>query len=265
MKIKDILEKNNNDLIIALTYLLNTNKNLLFLNKEEALDEKIENELKIINDKINEGYPLQYAIGKWNFYGLDLLVDKRALIPRYETEILVDLIINDNLNKNNKKILDIGTGSGAISLALSKNLKDSKIIGVDISKNAIDLANENKIKLNINNVEFKESDIFSNIEEKFDIIVSNPPYINKEDFEKLDNKLYYEPQNALYGGEDGLYFYKKIIKNAKNFLNKNGKIYLEIGYDQKDSISDLLEEYGYKQIKSYKDFNDFDRIIKACI
>lgn len=263
MKIKDILEKNNNDLIIALTYLLNTNKNLLFLNKEEALDEKIENELKIINDKINEGYPLQYAIGKWNFYGLDLLVDKRALIPRYETEILVDLIINDN--SNNKKILDIGTGSGAISLALSKNLKDSKIIGVDISKNAIDLANENKIKLNINNVEFKESDIFSNIEEKFDIIVSNPPYINKEDFEKLDNKLYYEPQNALYGGEDGLYFYKKIIKNAKNFLNKNGKIYLEIGYDQKDSISDLLEEYGYKQIKSYKDFNDFDRIIKARI
>ena len=263
MKIKDILEKNNNDLIIALTYLLNTNKNLLFLNKEEALDEKIENELKIINDKINEGYPLQYAIGKWNFYGLDLLVDKRALIPRYETEILVDLIINDN--SNNKKILDIGTGSGAISLALSKNLKDSKIIGVDISKKAIDLANENKIKLNINNVEFKESDIFSNIEEKFDIIVSNPPYINKEDFEKLDNKLYYEPQNALYGGEDGLYFYKKIIKNAKNFLNKNGKIYLEIGYDQKDFISNLLEEYGYKQIKSYKDFNDFDRIIKACI
>lgn len=263
MKIKDILEKNNNDLIIALTYLLNTNKNLLFLNKEETLDEKIENELKIINDKINEGYPLQYAIGKWNFYGLDLLVDKRALIPRYETEILVDLIINDN--SNNKKILDIGTGSGAISLALSKNLKDSKIIGVDISKNAIDLANENKIKLNINNVEFKESDIFSNIDEKFDIIVSNPPYINKEDFEKLDKKLYYEPQNALYGGEDGLYFYKKIIKNAKNFLNKNGKIYLEIGYNQKDSISNLLEEYGYKQIKSYKDFNDFDRIIKACI
>ena len=263
MKIKDILEKNNNDLIIALTYLLNTNKNLLFLNKEEALDEKVENELKIINDKINEGYPLQYAIGKWNFYGLDLLVDKRALIPRYETEILVDLIINDN--SNNKKILDIGTGSGAISLALSKNLKDSKIIGVDISKNAIDLANENKIKLNINNVEFKESDIFSNIDEKFDIIVSNPPYINKEDFEKLDKKLYYEPQNALYGGEDGLYFYKKIIKNVRNFLNKNGKIYIEIGYDQKDSISDLLEEYGYKQIKSYKDFNDFDRIIKACI
>ncbi|MDU5823830.1 peptide chain release factor N(5)-glutamine methyltransferase [Anaerococcus vaginalis] len=263
MKIKDILEKNNNDLIIALTYLLNTNKNLLFLNKEETLDEKIENELKIINDKINEGYPLQYAIGKWNFYGLDLLVDKRALIPRYETEILVDLIINDN--SNNKKILDIGTGSGAISLALSKNLKDSKIIGVDISKNAIDLANENKIKLNINNVEFKESDIFSNIDDKFDIIVSNPPYINKKDFEKLDNKLYYEPQNALYGGEDGLYFYKKIIKNAKNFLNKNGKIYLEIGYDQKDSISNLLEEYGYKQIKAYKDFNDFDRIIKACI
>ena len=233
------------------------------LYRDENIDKDIEEKLLKIQDKITKGYPLQYAIGKWNFYGLALLVDKRALIPRYETEILVDLIINDN--SNNKKILDIGTGSGAISLALSKNLKNSKILGVDISKDAIDLANENKIKLNISNVEFKESDIFSNIDEKFDIIVSNPPYINKEDFEKLDNKLYYEPQNALYGGEDGLYFYKKIIKNAKNFLNKNGKIYLEIGYDQKNSISNLLEEYGYKQIKSYKDFNDFDRIIKACI
>lgn len=263
MKIKDILEKDNNDLVIALTYLLNTKKNLLFLNKEKILDKKIEDEILKIQDKINEGYPLQYAIGKWNFYGLDLLVDKRALIPRYETEILVDFIIRDA--NNNIKILDIGTGSGAISLALSKNLKDSNILGVDISKDAIDLANENKIKLNINNVEFKESDIFSNIKEKFDIIVSNPPYINKEDFDNLDKKLYYEPQNALYGGEDGLYFYKEIIKNAKNFLNKNGKIYLEIGYNQKESIINLLKEYGYKNIKAYKDFNDFDRIIKACI
>lgn len=263
MKIKDILEKDNNDLVIALTYLLNTKKNLLFLNKEKILDKKIEDEILKIQDKINKGYPLQYAIGKWNFYGLDLLVDKRALIPRYETEILVDLIIKDA--NNNIKILDIGTGSGAISLALSKNLKDSKILGVDISKDAIDLANENKIKLNINNVEFKESDIFSNIKEKFDIIVSNPPYINKEDFDILDKKLYYEPKNALYGGEDGLYFYKEIIKNAKNFLNKNGKIYLEIGYNQKESIINLLKEYGYKNIKAYKDFNDFDRIIKACI
>ena len=109
-----------------------------------------------------------------------------------------------------------------------ENLKDTKITGVDISKNAIDLANENKIKLNINNVEFKESDIFSNIEEKFDIIVSNPPYINKEDFEKLDNKLYYEPQNALYGGEYGLYFYKKIIKNAK----KERKRYPKEGFNE---------------------------------
>lgn len=263
MKIKDILETENNDLIIALTYLLNTKKNLLFLDREKVLGKNIEDEILKIQDKINKGYPLQYAIGKWNFYGLDLLVDKRALIPRYETEILVDLIIKDE--NNNKKILDIGTGSGAISLALSKNLKDSKILGIDISKDAIDLANENKIKLNINNVNFIESDIFSNIKEKFDLIVSNPPYINKKDFDNLDEKLSYEPQNALYGGEDGLDFYKEIIKNAKNFLNKNGKIYLEIGYNQKEPIIKLLKEYGYKNIESYKDFNDFDRIIKACI
>lgn len=263
MKIKDVLEKENDDLIIALTYLLNTNKNLLYLYREENLDKDIEEKLLKIQDKITKGYPLQYAIGKWNFYGLDLFVDERALIPRYETEILVDLIVNDNVKKD--KILDIGTGSGAISLALSYNLKKSKVLGIDISKDAIDLSNKNKINLNIKNVDFKESDIFSNIDEKFDIIVSNPPYINKEDFESLDKKLSYEPKNALLGGDDGLFFYRKIISNAKKFLTKNGKIYLEIGYDQKDSIISLLKEDGYKDIESYKDFNDFDRIIKACI
>ena len=263
MKIKDILEKENYDLIIALTYLLNTNKNLLYLKKEEDLDKDIEEKLLKIQDKISKGYPLQYAIGKWNFYGLDLLVDKRALIPRYETEILVDLIINDKVKKY--KILDIGSGSGAISLALSYNLKNSKVLGVDISKDAINLSNENKKNLSIKNVEFKESDIFSNVEGKFDIIVSNPPYINKRDFENLDKKLSYEPQNALLGGDDGLFFYRKIILNAKKFLNKNGKIYLEIGYDQKNPIINLLKEEGYKDIRAYKDFNDFDRIIIACI
>ena len=263
MKIRDILEKENYDLIIALTYLLNTNKNLLYLKKEEDLDKDIEEKLLKIQDKISKGYPLQYAIGKWNFYGLDLLVDKRALIPRYETEILVDLIINDKVKKY--KILDIGSGSGAISLALSYNLKNSKVLGVDISKDAINLSNENKKNLSIKNVEFKESDIFSNVEGKFDIIVSNPPYINKRDFENLDKKLSYEPQNALLGGDDGLFFYRKIILNAKKFLNKNGKIYLEIGYDQKNPIINLLKEEGYKDIRAYKDFNDFDRIIIACI
>lgn len=263
MKIKDILEKENDDLIIALTYLLNTNKNLLYLYREENIEKDIEERLLKIQDKISKGYPLQYAIGRWNFYGLDLLVDKRALIPRYETEILVDMIINDKVKKG--RILDIGSGSGAISLALSYNLKNSKVLGVDISKDAIDLSKENKKNLSINNVEFKESDIFSNVEGEFDIIVSNPPYINKKDFENLDKKLSYEPQNALLGGVDGLFFYRKIISNAKKFLSKNGKIYLEIGYDQKDSIISLLKEDGYKDIKSYKDFNDFDRIIKACI
>ena len=263
MKIKDILEKENDDLIIALTYLLNTNKNLLYVYREENIEKDIEERLWKIQDKISKGYPLQYAIGRWNFYGLDLLVDKRALIPRYETEILVDMIINDKVKKG--RILDIGSGSGAISLALSYNLKNSKVLGVDISKDAIDLSKENKKNLSINNVEFKESDIFSNVEGEFDIIVSNQPYINKKDFENLDKKLSYEPQNALLGGDDGLFFYRKIISNAKKFLSKNGKIYLEIGYDQKDSIISLLKEDGYKDIKSYKDFNDFDRIIKACI
>lgn len=263
MKIRDFLEKYGDNVALALSYLLDTKKTSLYLNPDYELDKKIQDKLFKIIEKIDKGYPLQYAIGKWNFYGLDLIVDKRALIPRFETEILVDLILKDKVKKD--KILDIGCGSGAISLALGDNLKKSQIIGSDISKKAIELSNINKDRLSIENVDFIQSDLFSNIKEKFDLIVSNPPYINKKDYENLDKKLYYEPQNALYGGKDGLYFYKEIIKNSKKFLNKNGKIYLEIGYDQKDELIRILKDEGYKNIKTFKDYNNFDRILSSNI
>ncbi|MSS78195.1 peptide chain release factor N(5)-glutamine methyltransferase [Anaerococcus sp. AGMB00486] len=263
MKVRCFLEKYGNDAALILSYLLDTNKNNLYLYPEKELSKEIENELIKILKKIQKGYPLQYAIGKWNFYGLDLYVDKRALIPRFETEILVEEILKEPFKK--EKILDIGCGSGAISLALAKKLEKSRIIGCDISKDALELSNLNKSKLKLNNVEFIYSDLFSNIDEKFDLIVSNPPYINKDDYENLEEKLYYEPKNALYGGEDGLYFYRQIISKAKYFLNKNGKIYLEIGYNQKNPLIQLLKDEGYKNIKAIKDYNDFDRILSSNI
>lgn len=263
MKVGYFLEKYGDEAALILSYLLDKNKNSLYLYPDLEIDKDTEDELIDIIEKTKKGYPLQYAIGKWNFYGLNLFVDKRALIPRYETEILVENILNDSCKK--ERILDIGCGSGAISLSLAKNLENSKIIGCDISKVALELSNLNKKKLNLKNVEFIQSDLFSNIDSKFDLIVSNPPYINKKDYESLDDKLYYEPKNALYGGEDGLYFYRQIIKNTKYFLNKNGKIYLEIGYDQKDPLIKLLEDEGYKNIKAIKDYNDFDRILSSNI
>ena len=208
-----------------------------------------------------ESIPLQYAIGYWEFYNLRLKVDPRALIPRFETEIIVDYIIKSPYRK--EKILDIGTGSGAIALSLAYNLKDSLVIGLDIEDKAISLAIENKDLLAIKNVDFIKSDLFENIDGKFDLIVSNPPYINKVDYKNLDKELFYEPKSALYGGVDGLDFYRRIIKDASNYLNDRGHLIFEIGYDQKDDINDLLKKENFINIKNIKDFNDFDRFIIA--
>lgn len=261
MKIKDILDKKNDELTIALSYLLDKSKSFIYLNPDYRLnDEEIEAVINI-EDKLKEGQPLQYAIGHWEFYGLDLIVDDRALIPRFETEILVEYIINADVNK--EKILDIGTGTGAISLALAKNLDKTSIIGVDISDKALALANENKVRLKTDNVQFIKSDLFNNINEKFDLIVSNPPYISEDDYKNLDDKLFLEPKSALVGGVDGLDFYREIIKKASDYLNIDGHLVFEIGYDQKVAINNLLIKSDFKNIQNIKDYNGFDRIIIA--
>ena len=261
MKIKDILAKNNPDLIIALSYLIDKSKSFIYLNLDFILNEETSYDLKIIEQKLAKGEPLQYAIGHWDFFGLDLLVDKRALIPRFETEILVEYILDSPINK--KSILDIGTGTGAISLALANNLDESKVIGVDISDEALSLADENKKRLALDNVNFLKSDLFTNVNEKFDLVVSNPPYISEEDYKNLDKKLFYEPKTSLVGGIDGLDFYKDIIKEASNYLNDDGHLIFEIGYDQKAAINDLLIKSDFKNIDNIKDYNGFDRIVVA--
>lgn len=261
MTIKDYLDKNYEISLIALTYLLDTNKSSVILRSGEELTDEVSIKLEEIIKKYEKGYPLQYAIGQWDFFGLNFKVDERALIPRFETEIIVDYLIKAPFKKD--KILDIGTGSGAIALSLGKNLKDSTILASDIEDKALSLAKENKKILNISNVSFIKSDLFEEISGKFDIIISNPPYINSEDFKKLDKRLYYEPKSALLAEENGLYFYKRIIKNAGSFLNAGGKLVFEIGYDQKHDIFSLLNESDFKNLICIKDYNDFDRFIIA--
>ena len=261
MKISDFLKIDYDTTLIALSYILGKSKSYILLNQELELNSEQSHRLNDIINKRKKAYPLQYAIGEWEFYNLRLKVDERALIPRFETEIIVDYIIKSAMKKD--RILDVGTGTGAIALSLGKNIVNSLVTGSDIEDKALSLARENKEITNISNVEFIKSDLFENIDGKFDLIISNPPYINKEDYDKLEKELYFEPKSALYGGEDGLLFYKKIIRKAPDYLNDQGHLIFEIGYDQKEILNNLLKEQGFKSIINLRDFNDFDRFIIA--
>lgn len=261
MKISDFLKIDYDTTLIALSYILGNSKSYILLNQELELNSEQSHRLNDIINKRKKAYPLQYAIGEWEFYNLRLKVDERALIPRFETEIIVDYIIKSAMKKD--RILDVGTGTGAIALSLGKNIVNSLVTGSDIEDKALSLARENKEITNISNVEFIKSDLFENIDGKFDLIISNPPYINKEDYDKLEKELYFEPKSALYGGEDGLLFYKKIIKKAPDYLNDQGHLIFEIGYDQKEILNKLLKGQGFKSIINLRDFNDFDRFIIA--
>lgn len=261
MKISDFLKIDYDTSLIALTYILDKSKSYILMNQNLELNNKQIERLKDIINKRENSYPLQYAIGEWEFYNIRLKVDNRALIPRFETEIIVDYLIKSQMKKD--RILDIGTGSGAIAISLAKNIENTFVIGSDIEDKALSLAMENKEFTGIENVDFVKSDLFNNIKGKFDLIISNPPYINNKDYESLDKELYFEPKSALYGGCDGLGFYREIIKNASKYLNNNGHLVFEIGYDQKNILNRLLKDEGFVNVENIKDFNDFDRFIIA--
>ncbi|WP_399522362.1 peptide chain release factor N(5)-glutamine methyltransferase [uncultured Anaerococcus sp.] len=261
MKISDFLKIDYDTSLIALTYILGKSKSYVLMNQNLDLNSEQNQRLNDIINKRKDSYPLQYAIGEWEFYNIKLKVDERALIPRFETEIIVDYLIKSPITK--EKILDIGTGTGAIALALAKNIKNTLVIGSDIEDKALSLACENKVLTGIKNVDFIKSDLFADISGTYDLIVSNPPYIDKKDYESLDKELYYEPKSALYGGEDGLDFYRKIISEASKYLNNQGHLVFEIGYNQKEILNNLLSKQGFVNIQNIKDFNDFDRFIIA--
>ena len=211
--------------------------------------------------KLAAHIPAQYIIGHAEFFGMQLKVDERVLIPRPETEELVELILAENL-KDNLKVLDIGTGSGAIALVLAKNRPDWSVTAADISQDALELATENANVQNLN-LSFIKSDCFSKISSKYDIIVSNPPYISREDQEEVGlNVLHSEPHLALFADEDGLAIYRRIAEDFKDYLNDGGKIYLEIGYKQGQSVPDLFRKnFPEKRVRTLKDQFGQDRMV----
>lgn len=215
---------------------------LTILDKE--VDSDIEKIYKSSLEALKENKPIQYVIGNVNFYGLKFIVNKNVLIPRFETEELVEQVVEytKDLNKDKIKILDLGCGSGAIGLTLKSILKDSEVTLTDISKDALEVAKLNANNLNLD-VTFIESDWFSNVKlEKYDIIVSNPPYIRTdEEIEEIVKNN--EPSLALYGGVDGLDCYRKILANIKPYLNNKFLMAFEIGESQKEEIYDIVNKY----------------------
>ena len=214
------------------------------------------------------GEPLQYITGIQEFMKLNFLVTKDVLIPRPDTEILVEEVIRKAENISNPVILDLCTGSGAIAVSLAKYIKNVHICAVDISSKALEIAKKNAELNGVkNNIEFIESNLFDKIKErKFDIIVSNPPYIETETIKTLSKDVQSEPKIALDGGKDGLDFYRKIADSGSKYLNRQGYICLEIGYNQRIAVRQILEnKKRYVNINCIKDLCGNDRVITAQI
>ena len=271
MKLAQIFKDFEEKLIVqgeeaeSLSFVYRSLKNLSFTDFVFALQQEATDEdYKFVEDiyrKLANHMPAQYIIGHAEFFGMQLKVDERVLIPRPETEELVELILTENL-KDNLRVLDIGTGSGAIALALAKNRPDWSVTAADISQDALDLSLENAHAQNLN-LSFIKSDCFSEISSKYDIIVSNPPYISREDQEEVGlNVLHSEPHLALFADEDGLAIYRRIAEDSKDYLNDGGKIYLEIGYKQGQSVPALfMENLPEKRVRTLKDQFGQDRMV----
>ena len=229
----------------------------------ELTEEDEQKYFQLINKHIKDDTPLSHLVGFEYFYDRKFKVTSDVLSPRMETEELVYKVI-DYIRKNNLtniKILDLCTGSGIIGITLKKELEefDVKILASDISSRALTVAKENASSLK-EDISFVESDLFSNIQDKFDIIVSNPPYIAHNDKKTIkENVLNYDPHLALFAGEEGMYFYRNIIEKSRSYLNEKGIMFFEIGYDQKEKIITLGENNKFETVV-YKDINGRDRI-----
>jgi release factor glutamine methyltransferase len=257
---------------LMLCEVLKCDRMKLYLDFDKPLSASEIAQFKIFLKRRLNNEPLQYIFGKSNFFGYEISVDNRVLIPRSDTEVLVEIFL-ENILKDKKEfynILEIGTGSGCISIAISKELTKKnlkhKIISTDISHKSLELARKN-LELNnvdFNNVELKCEDFFqiNSIDSNIDYIVSNPPYIASDDINNLDKEIKeYEPLNALTDNADGYKFYEKLFNLMRNSSRKM-KVFLEIGYSHKEKLTDILKKYEQSDFEYYKDYNNIYRVLK---
>mgnify|MGYP001306469573 FL=1 len=263
----EVLKKNHInsaklDSEILLSKVMKQDRKYIILN----LDKELKNEyLKAFNDLITKrslGQPIAYLIGKKDFWKYEFCVSKETLIPRPDTEILIDYILKITKQKTNLKILDIGTGSGCILLSILKEKKDFRGTGIDISNKCLEISKINASLLDISSrVKFIKSNVDNFFYGKYDLIISNPPYIKLLDLKYLDRDVNFEPKLALNGGLDGISKIKKVINRSSELIKKNGKLVLEIGFDQKHKVKKLLKDKGFYINKVLKDYANNDRCI----
>lgn len=257
------------DVQLILCYLLHKDRVYIHLNRKQEVDDEIKNRFYEMVRKRNQGYPLQYMTNVQEFMGLEFFVQEGILVPRPDTEIMVEKIINfvnySDFKDRTLNILDIGTGSGAIAVSLAYYLKNSFVTAMDVSETAIKTANINIEKHNLKNIRTVKANIFDDVfpDEKFDIVVSNPPYIRRDIIKDLPVEVSeYEPKLALDGGEDGLLFYRRIAEVFNKVHGEGAVVCVEIGHDQKQDVERIFENLNiFKRIETDKDLGGNDRVV----
>ena len=263
-----------NEAELLFTEIFNCDKVSLYLNKDFSLDKEKSSLLSSVLQKRIKGEPIQYILGKSEFMGLEFKVTPSVLIPRSETEILVETVLKivrqfASLPVRQLRILDLGTGSGNIAISLAKYLPQAEIYATDISNNALDIARANA---KLNKVENKIKFVFSNLFTAYSLqcltvyslIVSNPPYIPTAEINNLQPEITYEPRMALDGGKDGLDFFRRIIGQAPEYLKEGGFLIMEMGFKQAQAIKNIFQNSGnFEIIEVIKDYNNIERVVVA--
>lgn len=251
------------DAWLLFSYCVNMNRTKYIMKMKDDAPDCISQAYEVLLSKRSKGVPVQYLLGTQSFYGYDFFVNENVLIPRADTEVLVNEALN--LAGENAKVLDLCTGSGCIAVSVKLERSDITVSASDISKDALKIA---RLNADYNNVDitFYESDLFGSINEKYDVIISNPPYIETEEIEKLESNVKdFEPRTALDGGITGLDFYERIFSEAGDYLSEHGVVAVEIGYNQAAAVSDIAGKNGFENIRVVKDLSGLDRVVTAVL
>lgn len=252
--------------VLILSHYLMKSRGYIYAHPDEPVVHKVEELFRRAVVMRKDGYPLQYILGFWDFYTIELKVQEGVLIPRKETELLVETALEFARTKgwDHPAVLDIGFGTGAIALALQKHLPAASVTGTDISRHAVQIAKENARLLGLERVRFLEGDLFSSVSnESFDLILSNPPYLSQKDRETLQKEVTFEPPLALFAGPEGLDVYRRLIPAAFAHLNPGGLLLLEIGAQQAKEVCTLANATGFTDVCVQKDLAGHDRMITA--
>lgn len=254
------IEEAELDARLLLEEICGTDRNTLLVHGDRNVTEEELAQYKEMLEKRSAHIPLQQIIGRQSFMGLDFYVDENVLIPRQDTELLVEEALQEL--HDGMRILDMCTGSGCILLSLLKYSNDCEGIGADISEEALKVAERNRVQLGLENAAFIRSDLFEAVEGKFDLLVSNPPYICSDVIDTLMPEVReHEPRQALDGSADGLHFYRRILAECRAYLKPGGMLLFEIGYDQGEAVKRLMEENGFLEVEVKKDYGEQDRVV----